>query len=212
MTPIARTVSLSGVFIFMVLSLFVYSVLQTPQLSDEELRDRGVFLLPRPRDLAPFELLDDQGALFDNQRLLDNWTCVFFGFTHCPDVCPTTLSVLGQVDAQLRQEGGPLADTFQAVLVTVDPERDTADELGPYARAFSPRFYGVLGDRTATAKFAQQVNAAFAKVPTEDGGYSMDHTGNVIIINPRGHYHGFIKLPHKVETIRLAYQSLAARF
>ena len=212
MTPIARTVSLSGVFIFMVLSLFVYSVLQTPQLSDEELRDRGVFLLPRPRDLAPFELLDDAGGRFDNQRLMDNWTFVFFGFTHCPDVCPTTMSVLGQVDAQLRKEGGPLADNFQAVLVTVDPERDTAAELGPYARAFSPRFYGVLGERAETAAFAQQLNAAFAKVPTEDGSYSMDHTGNIIIINPRGHYHGFIKLPHKVETIRLAYQSLAARF
>jgi len=211
-TPIARTVSLSGVFIFMVLSMFVYSVLQTPQLSDEEMRDRGVFLLPRPRDLAPFELLDDTGVRFDNQRLMDNWTFVFFGFTHCPDVCPTTMSVLGQVDAQLRKDGGPLADNFQAVLVTVDPERDTAAELGPYARAFSPRFYGVLGDRAATAAFAQQVNAAFAKVPTEDGSYSMDHTGNIIIINPRGHYHGFIKLPHKVETIRLAYQSLAARF
>ena len=119
---------------------------------------------------------------------------------------------LGQVDRQLLQQGGEAADSFQGVLVTVDPERDTAEILGPYATAFSPRFLGVLGERGPIAEFAQQVNAAFGKVPDGDGGYTMDHTGNIIIINPRGHYHGFIKLPHKAETIRLAYQSLAARF
>lgn len=212
MTPVARTVTMAVVFITLVLSMFVYSVLQTPQLSDEELRERGVFLLPRPRDLAPFVLQDHLGAPFDNERLLGKWTFVFFGFTHCPDICPTTMSELGQVDTKLRQEGGPLAETFQGLLVTVDPERDTAEILGTYATAFSPRFFGVRAAREPTAEFAQQVNAAFGKVPAEDGGYTMDHTGNLIIINPRGHYHGFIKLPHKAETIRLAYQSLAARF
>ena len=89
---------------------------------------------------------------------------------------------------------------------------DTAEVLGPYATAFAATFIGVTGDRETTALFAQQVNAAFAKVPSNDGGYTMDHTGNLVIINPMGHYHGFIKLPHKAETIRLTYQSLAARF
>ena len=121
MTPIARTVGLSGIFISVVLGMFVYSVLRTPQLTDEQLRERGVFLLPRPRDLAPFELQDHDGAIFDNQRLLDHWTFLFFGFTHCPDVCPTTMSVLGQVDRQLLDQGGPLAESFQVALVTVDP-------------------------------------------------------------------------------------------
>ena len=74
MTPVARTVTMAVVFITLVLSMFVYSVLQTPQLSDEELRNRGVFLLPRPRDLAPFELQDHLGAAFDNKRLLGKWT------------------------------------------------------------------------------------------------------------------------------------------
>ena len=212
MTPIARTVTFSAVFIFMVLSMFVYSVLRPPQLSEEELRNQGVFLLPRPRDIAPFELTDHTGARFDNNSLKDQWTFMFFGFTHCPDVCPTTMSELGQVDTQLRQQGGEVADEFKGVLVTVDPERDTPETLGPYATAFSPHFLGVTGDKAALAEFGQQVNAAFAKVPTPDGAYTMDHTGNIIIINPLGHYHGFIKLPHKAETIRLAYQSLAARF
>jgi protein SCO1/2 len=210
MTPVSRTVSLCVVFIVAVLSMLVYTTLQTPQLSEEELRAKGVFLLPRPRDITPFELADHNGAVFDNAALKERWTFIFFGFTHCPDVCPTTMSEMGQADAVLRRDGGTLADQFQGVLVTVDPERDTAEILGQYATAFSPRFRGVLGDRESVAQFAQQVNAAFAKVPQDGGGYTMDHTGNIIIINPHGHYHGFIKLPHQAETIRLAYQSLAA--
>ena len=212
MTPVARTVSLCVFFIVVVLSMLVYTTLKTPQLSEQELRAEGVFLLPRPRDIAPFELSDHTGAKFDNAALQDRWTFIFFGFTHCPDVCPTTMSELGQTDVALQRDGGELADQFRGVLVTVDPERDTAEQLGPYAMAFSPRFLGVLGDREATALFAQQVNAAFGKVPDEGGGYTMDHTGNIVIINPRGHYHGFIKLPHKAETIRLAYLSMAASF
>ena len=123
------------------------------------------------------------------------------------------MSEMGQADAKLRQ-GGEQDAGFQGILVTVDPERDTADLLGPYATAFSPRFFGVRGDLEPTALFAQQVSAAFGKMPSSDdeAGYTMDHTGNIVIINPRGHYHGFMKLPHKAETIRLTYQSLAASF
>ncbi len=213
MSPVARTVSLCLLFIAVVLALSVYTKLQTPQLSEAELRDQGVFVLPRPRDIAPFALTDHNGNIFDNARLKDRWTFIFFGFTHCPDVCPTSMSEMGQADGMLRRDGGELAAGFQGILVTVDPERDTAELLGQYATAFSPRFLGVRGTREAIAEFAQQVSAAFGKVPSDDeAGYTMDHTGNIVIINPRGHYHGFIKLPHKAETIRLTYQSLAASF
>ena len=155
MTPIAKTVALCVAFIAIVLGMFVYSTVRTPQLSDDELREQGVFLLPRPRDIAPFELQDHLGGRFDNARLQDRWTFIFFGFTHCPDICPTTMSELGQVDRQLVQRGGEQADNFQGVLVTVDPERDTSEILGAYATAFSPRFLGVLGEREPIAEFAQ---------------------------------------------------------
>jgi protein SCO1/2 len=210
MSPIAKTVALCAVFITIVLAMFVYSVTRTPQLSEEELRQRGVFVLPTPRDIAPFELTDHTGAAFDNESLQGKWSFVFFGFTHCPDVCPTSMAELGRVDRELQQADPELGQGFQGVLVTVDPERDTADKLGQYATAFSPRFLGVRGSRDATAKLAEQLNVAFAKVPDDAGGYTMDHTGYIVIINPYGHYHGFIKLPHKAETIRLTYQTLAA--
>ncbi|MEQ8691836.1 MAG: SCO family protein [Pseudomonadales bacterium] len=213
MSAVAKTVALCATFITIVVVMFVYSTLRTPQLSDEELRARGVFILPRPRDLAPFELTDQQGQPFDNADLQGKWSFIFFGFTHCPDICPTSMSVLGQVERELLESGGQDPDQpFQGILISVDPERDTLDKLGPYAEAFSPRFIGATGSREALVELTTQVNVAFAKVPDGDGGYTIDHSGQLVLINPRGHFHGFIKLPHQKETIRLAYQSLAARF
>lgn len=212
MSSIGRTVSLCLVFIALVLAMFVYSTLRTPQLSDDELAERHVVLLPNPVELAPFALTDHLGASFTVERLIGKWTFLFFGFTNCPDICPTGMSELGQAERALQQAGGELAEQFQVALVTVDPERDDAQSLGTYATAFSPRFFGVLADREETANFAKQVYVSFAKVPTDDGGYTIDHTGHIAIINPRGHFHGYVKLPHDDETIRLTYQSLAARF
>ena len=211
MSPIARTVSLCVVFITAVVAMFVYTTVQTPQLSDEELRERGVFILPRPRALAEINLDSHTGAAFTNATLEGKWSFIFFGFTHCPDICPTSMSVLGQVARGLKLDRVENADAFQGILVTVDPERDTLEKLGTYATAFAPDFIGVRGDRASLAEFATQVNVAFAKVPEGDG-YTMDHTGNFVILNPMGHYHGFLKLPHDAETIRLTFQSLAARF
>lgn len=221
MSSIGKTIGLCLGFITIVVVMFVYSVTREPQLSDEEMRAQGVFLLPKPRDIAPFSLEtvsagDDtnqnQSAQFTNADLQGKWSFIFFGFTHCPDVCPTSMAVMGQVDTALRQAGIKREHDFQGVLISVDPERDTADKVAAYAQAFSPRFAGVVGPREDLAELAQQVNVAFAKLPDGSGGYTMDHTGHIVVINPMGHYHGFIKLPHKAETIRLTYQTLAARF
>ena len=213
MSSIARTVLLCVVFISFVVAMFVYSTTRTPQLSDEELRAQGVFLLPRPRDIAPFALTAPDGTVFDNASLQGKWSFIFFGFTHCPDICPTSMAVLGQVDRTLEQsQAADVEQPFHGVLISVDPERDTPAKLGAYAEAFSPRFSAATGSREALVELTQQVNVAFAKIPDGEGGYTVDHTGNIVVINPRGHYHAFIKLPHKAETIRLAYQTLAARF
>ncbi|NOX50103.1 MAG: SCO family protein [Gammaproteobacteria bacterium] len=206
-----KTVGLCVVFITLVVGMFVYSVTRTQQLSDEELSQRGVFTLPRPRDIAPFELTNHIGDPFTNANLKGRWTFMFFGFTHCPDICPTTLAVMALADRELRNINPGANDSFQGVLVSVDPQRDTNDKLGPYITAFSQHFLGVTSDRAKLAEIATQLNVAFAKVPDDQGGYSMDHTGNIVIINPMGHYYGFIKMPHTQETIRLTYQSLAGR-
>lgn len=215
MTPLLRTVTLCLAFVAVVLGLFVYSVTRPPLLDADELRARGVYLLDPPRELTPFELTRQDGGPFTLASLEGRWSFLFFGFTHCPDVCPTTMAVLSQAETTLKERG---VAGFQGVLVTVDPERDDAPTLGRYVRAFSNEFIGVRGERAALAAFAEQVNAAFAKVPLaapgESGGvgYGVDHTANLVVINPRGHYHGFIKYPHQAATIVAAYESLTAHF
>jgi len=225
MSTIKSTVLLCFVFIGIVLVMFVISVLRVPQLSVEEMRSKGVFLLPTPRDIAAFKLTDHTGNTFDRSSINGRWSFVFFGFVSCPDVCPTSMSVLGTVDRQLQASNSELAEQFQGILVSVDPERDSTENLARYATAFSPRFLGVTGPREDLVKLTTQVNVAFAKVPLTEppplesaaadvaaDAYTVDHTGNIVIINPRGHYHGFIKLPHDSETIRLTFQTLASQF
>ena len=225
MSTIKSTVLLCFVFIGIVLVMFVISVLRVPQLSVEEMRSKGVFLLPTPRDIAAFKLTDHMGKTFDRSSINGRWSFVFFGFVSCPDVCPTSMSVLGTVDRQLQASNPELAEQFQGILVSVDPERDSIESLARYATAFSPRFLGVTGPREDLVGLTTQVNVAFAKVPLTEppplesaaadvaaDAYTVDHTGNIVIINPRGHYHGFIKLPHDSETIRLTFQTLASQF
>ncbi len=225
MNTVKATVLLCLAFISIVLVMFVISVLRVPQLSEEEMRSKGVFILPTPRDIAPFELQSHTGQPFVREDLQGRWNFVFFGFVNCPDVCPTSMAVLGTVDRALQAQDPELAAQFQGILVSVDPDRDSLDRLGDYATAFSPRFLGVTGSRQDLVTLTSQLNVAFAKVPLAgasapssssgseaEDAYTVDHTGNIVIINPRGHYHGFIKLPHDAETIRLTFQTLAAQF
>lgn len=212
MTPLRVTIGLCLVFVAVVLGVFVYSVTRTPVLSDEQLRERGVFIWPTPREIGPFHLTTHTGEPFAPEDLQGQWSFIFFGFTNCPDVCPTSMAALGEARRKLAEEHPEAVEDFQGILVSVDPGRDDAETLARYVQAFSPTFIGVRGDRAATAELASQVNVVFAQVPAEGGGYQVDHSGNIVIVNPRGHYHGFAKMPHRADTIVATYLSLWERW
>lgn len=209
-SSVRMTVGLCAAFVAIVIGMLIYSKTRTPVLSDAQLREIGVFVLPRPRELADFRLTTHRGEPFTVESLQGHWSFLFFGFTNCPDICPTSLSVMAQAQRRLAETDPDAAARFRGVLVTVDPERDDAETLGRYVEAFSPEFTGVRGDRAATAELATQLNVAFAQVPDDHLGYQVDHTANIVIVNPRGHYHGFIRVPHRADTIETAYRSLAA--
>jgi protein SCO1 len=210
---VRTTVLLCVAFVAIVLGAFLYSVLREPLLDDATLREQGTFILPTPRDIAPFALVDTRGEAFDNSRLLGHWSLLFFGYTSCPDICPVTLSVLAQMEKKLADgKDRDLLDQLEVYLISIDPERDSADALGKYLGAFSPRFTGVTGSRDAIAALATQLNVAFMKVPADNGSYVIDHTGNVVVVNPKGHYHAFIKLPRDPDHVLLAYRSMARKF
>lgn len=208
---VRSTVVMCLLFVCIVLAAFVYNTTKVKTVSFAELQKQGSVMLPKPRALAGIELQLDNGETFTEANLEGGgWTFLFFGFTNCPDICPTTMSLMGQAVNELTPE--ERAD-FSGVLVSIDPERDDLAALGTYARAFSPDFVGVTGTIANLATFATQVNAAFQKMPGQgEEPYTMDHTGNVVIVNPRGHYHGFIKMPHTRGKLVETFRALRAAF
>ena len=216
MNGIRSTVLLCVVFIAIVLAAFVFNTTRVKTMSFEDLAEQGSIMLPKPRAIAEISLQADDGSAFTEANLVSAdtaesvWTFVFFGFTNCPDICPTSMAEMGKAYNDLTPEE---RQSFQGILVSVDPERDDLKSLGEYARAFSPSFIGVTGSIPKLATFATQVNAAFAKVPGGPGEpYQMDHTGNLVIVNPRGHYHGFIKMPHSRAKLVETFRALRATF
>jgi protein SCO1/2 len=123
---------------------------------------------------------------------------LFFGFTHCPDVCPTTLLKAAEVRKQLGED----AERMQVLFVTVDPERDSAEVLSKYVPAFDPSFIALLGDQAATNKAAREFKVFFQKVPNRDGSsYNVDHTAASYVLDPQGQLRLFVRHTQPVEEI-----------
>ena len=134
------------------------------------------------------ELTDQTGRPRRLEDFRGKVVLLFFGFTHCPDVCPTTLAELSQVMKEL----GPDAARVQVLFVTVDPERDTPEALGKYVGAFDPRFIGLSGDAAATQRAAREFKVFYEKRKTADG-YSMDHSAQTYVIDPQGRLRLFVR-------------------
>ena len=145
--------------------------------------------LPRPKTLDEFQLIDNSGKPFSLHDLQGKPTLVFFGFTHCPDVCPTTLVKLAQVKKTAGIAG------LRVIFVTVDPARDTPSVVGLYAHAFDPDFVGLTGDEKAIEGMARDFGVAMNKVELPGGDYTMDHTAAVFLLNTRGQVAGIFTPP-----------------
>lgn len=209
---VRSTVLMCTAVIAVILVMLVIKVLRPVSLNEEALQERGVILLPTPKELIIEELKDTEGRAVDADWFKGHWNFVFFGFTNCPDVCPASMAEIGKAYRELAVKSPKVAATMRGVLVSVDPERDDTATLERYVKAFSDSFIGINGEREPLANFATQVNVAFGKVPDGNGGYTVDHTGTIVIINPHGHYQGFIKLPHSADTIRETALSLWERY
>ncbi len=149
----------------------------------------GLVLLAqdRPQTVAiggPFRLTDQDGHEVTEQALLGRPSLVFFGFTHCPDVCPTTLFDISQV----MQALGPDANRTHAFFITVDPERDTEGVLKDYLSSFDPHITGLTGDLPAITAVAKEYRAYFKKVTIDGGGYTMDHTAITYLMDKEGRF------------------------
>ena len=203
------TVIVMVLFMLAVLAGFVNKMGHPRVITDSELRANGAIKLERPRILDDFELIADSGNRFHTTQLAGRWTLVFFGFTHCPDVCPTTLATLSRFYQTLDEDTRKDTDVL---LVSVDPQRDEPKKLHDYVRYFNPEFAAVTGEFLNLKRFANQLNVPFNKVPLDDGSYTVDHGSQVVLINPRGHYHAFFKAPLDPAKMKLTYRSMRATF
>ena len=169
-----------------------------------EMRANGLFIFDTPRDPGEFELINHHGEPFTGGSLEGDWTLLFFGFTYCPDVCPTTMSFLAEVKENLVDTE---AESTRVVMVSVDPARDTVEQLAQYVPYFHPEFLGVTGDFPDILSFARRFNAPFRKVTMEDGDYQIDHSANVVLINPKGDFHGFFRAPLDLAKVKVTLRS-----
>lgn len=183
-------------FIAAILGLLVASIMMPRPMTEQEALQLGFYRFDEPRVISDFNMTDHEGNAVSLDTLKGRWSILFFGFTTCPDICPTTLGVLAETVK-------PLQVAPRVVMVSVDPERDTPEKLQQYVPAFNPAFRGFTGSFDATVELAQQLNVAFGKVPgAMPGTYLVDHTASLVLINPEGQYAGFIKAPHSAQKIR----------
>jgi protein SCO1/2 len=133
---------------------------------------------------GPFKLVDQNGKAITDQDLKGKPFLVFFGFTHCPEICPTALFDMSEVFNKL----GPDADRVNALFVTVDPVRDTPEKLKDYLSSFNPRLIGVSGSVDGLAAIAKAYRVYYKKVPLKDGDYTMDHTAIVYLMDKDGRF------------------------
>ncbi|MCX2697778.1 MULTISPECIES: SCO family protein [Ochrobactrum] len=154
---------------------------------------------------GPFNLVTMDGKPFTEKDLRATPSAIFFGFTHCPDVCPTTLY---ELDGYLKQLGPEAAD-IKAYFISVDPERDTQEIMKTYVSNVSDRIIGITGTPENVADVVKSFHIYAKKVPTEDGEYTVDHTASVFLLDKGGRFRGTIAYQENPDTALEKLKNLA---
>tara|TARA_R110002096_G_scaffold6305_11_gene29316 strand:+ start:11441 stop:12052 length:612 start_codon:yes stop_codon:yes gene_type:complete len=157
----------------------------------------AALMIPQPDPLPDFSLLDQHGNPITADSFRGQWDLVFFGFTHCPDICPTTLQTLAKSKTALIDAG--VESIPRIVLVSVDPERDTPEALKRYVEYFGDDNLGVTGDLEEIRKLTDGLGIYFEKAATTGENYNVDHSAVVIVVDPQGRFAALFSAPHKAE-------------
>ena len=174
---------------------------------------QGSILSPARRITVP-ALLKDNGEVFTLDDLTGHWSLLFFGYTHCPDICPVTLGVVSQA----KKEAAAINHMFpEVVFVSVDPERDKVEMLSDYVQYFDKDFIGVTGDADLIKALTLQMSVVYMKVPVgnetgsaikDDSVYNVDHSSALLLMNPEGKLAAFFNPPHDPKTILKDFQTV----
>ncbi len=171
-----------------------------------------------PVPLSSFALTDHNGKKFNQWSLNRKWTFMFFGYIYCPDVCPTALVDLNDVYKDLVEKGDVIEAKFkvdtQVVFVTVDPQRDTVEELREYVPYFNKKFIGVTGEPDVIASVARPMGVAYTPVPgkDKDGDYYIDHSASFMLLDPLGRLRASFPPPHDPAKIVEEYRRIRGKY
>lgn len=176
----------------------------TPALAldrDALLDEANVLLLPRERVIPPLTLIDQDGQPFDTRSLQGRWHILFFGFTACPDICPTTLSDMRRLFGQLPSD---TRERLQLVLITADPARDTPQQLKTYLDYYRAGFSGLTGEMEQLQQLSRALGLPFVPANETQGDYSVSHSGNLALVGPDGALRGHIRAPLMLDGLQRA--------
>lgn len=153
-----------------------------------------------PRPIPDFQLQDQDGEALSKSSLSGRWTLLYFGYTYCPDVCPTTLQTLGSLQRQLDERG--IGDDVEVLFVSVDPARDTPERLAQYAPFFGPRVRGATGDDQSLSKLSEALGVVYARAGSgDDTDYLVDHNSAVLLVDPQTRLYAVMTAPHTVDQL-----------
>ncbi|MDP9066338.1 MAG: SCO family protein [Pseudomonadota bacterium] len=168
----------------------------------------GSYLSPR-RSLPEFSLMDQNGRPFGPANLRGHWSILFFGYTHCPDFCPTTLSTLAGLEKRLQDERAAVRP--QVIFVSVDAKRDTPAQLATYVPAFDPAFIGVTAPTQPDIDaLAAKLGVAVVITPAAGGSYTVDHTGALFVLDPRARLTAILTGPLTVDSLQRDFERIVA--
>jgi protein SCO1/2 len=180
----------------------------TPPSQDEM---QSATLLPSPKPLAPFSLVNQDGEPYGRDALRGRWTFVSFGYTSCPDICPMTLASLNAVDQRLGAEGSESRADF--LFVSVDPERDDPARLAQYVRYFNPRFLGATGSHDELKGLTGQLGVLYARSEEHNtaSGYLMDHSASILLLDPQVRLTAIFSAPHDPGAIAADFAAISGQ-
>jgi protein SCO1 len=164
-------------------------------------------MYPAPRELPDFKLQRADGAALTKADWNGRWTVAFFGYTNCPDVCPTTLATFKQVFAKVEADG--IADKVRFDFISVDPQRDTPEQLTKYVGYFDKDFVAATGSDEELTKLTRALGLIYSREPTGNGDYAVDHSASAVLIDPAGREVGLFRPPFDAKAIAADLKTLA---
>ena len=179
-----------------------------PRQSTSLPQDLQATYLPQGKPISGLSLKDHNQAAFDESRFQGKWSFLFFGFTNCPDICPTTMLVMKSVWNKLP-ETAKQSPSPQMIFVSVDPQRDTLDKLQKYVTYYHPDFLGVTGELDQIDVLTKQFGVLYGyEDPTQDGNYTVNHSSQILLVDPQGNLRAVFSSPHLTDEIVKGFVSI----